>query len=85
MAANNNNFQNPYKDNITDPTGSKEDAINCALKIEDYYHRAGYSWINVKVNTIPLYNGNGDRVGSRYELESNIKFDVNNYLAKSKA
>lgn len=80
MAA--NSF-NPFKDNVTDPTGNKEDAINCALKIETYYHRAGYSWVNVKVLTIPIYNGNGDRVGSRYELESNIKFNTKNYLAKT--
>ena len=81
MAA--NDTVNPYKDNVTDPTGKKEDAINCAIKIEEYYHRAGYTWVHVKVNTIPVYNGNGERVGSRYELDSNISFDVKNYITKT--
>lgn len=78
-------FANPYKDNVTDPTTNKEDALSCAARIEAYYHKAGYSWVKVEVLTIPLYNGNGDRVGSRFEFTSNIKFDVNKYQAKSKA
>ena len=77
------NFVNPYKDNHTDPTGNKEDALNCAARIENYYHSAGYTWVKVEVLTFPIYNGNGDRVGSRYELTSNISFDVKNCYAKS--
>lgn len=77
-------FHNPYKDNLTDPTGNKEDAFSLASRIEEYYHRAGYSWVSAKVMTIPVYNGAGDRVGSRYEIDSNISFDTTKYLTKSK-
>lgn len=78
------NFANPYKENMTDPTGNREHALDMAARIETYYHKAGYSWVEVKVNTIPVYNGNGDRVGSRYEMDSNIRFDTKNYLTKTK-
>lgn len=76
---------NPFNENATDPTGTKEDAFSLASRIEQNYHSAGYTWVRVKVLTIPVYNGNGDRVGSRYELSSNIRFDTSKYVEKSVA
>lgn len=78
------NFANPYKENMTDPTGNREHALDMAARIEGYYHKNGYTWVSVSVLSIPIYNGNGDRIGNRYEMSSNIKFNTNNYLAKSK-
>lgn len=72
------NLDNVYRLNSKDYTANHDDAAALAFQIQEYYHKDGYTGVNVWVESVPIYNSDGARISMRYDIRSNIKFKLQN-------
>lgn len=65
---------------IPDYTGNKDAAQELANKFKQYYKDRGVN-VDVGVESIPIYNSQGDRVYVHYKLKHNVSFSVKDIAA----
>ncbi len=65
---------------IPDYTGNKDAAMDLANRFRQFYKDRGHH-VDVEVESIPVYNSQGDRVFTRYQLKHNVSFSIKDLSA----
>lgn len=64
------------KKSDTDYTLNKDAARNLCERIEKFWHSRGYIYVLAYPKAVIIYDTAGNKVGTRYEIKSNIKQSV---------